>query len=69
MKINCVIVDDEPLAIKVLEAHIANIPSLVITASCSNALEAMDILKQGRTDLMFISILKFIPITAVLLQR
>jgi DNA-binding LytR/AlgR family response regulator len=56
MKLNCVIVDDEPLAIKVLEAHIANIPSLVISNTCSNAFSAMDILKQGKTDLMFLDI-------------
>ncbi len=34
MKLNCLIVDDEPLAIKVLEAHIANIPSLTCTCTC-----------------------------------
>jgi DNA-binding LytR/AlgR family response regulator len=56
MKLNCLIVDDEPLAIKVLEAHIANIPSLMIGGSCNNAFEAMDILRQGKTDLMFLDI-------------
>jgi DNA-binding LytR/AlgR family response regulator len=56
MKLNCLIVDDEPLAIKVLEAHIANIPSLVISGTCSNAFTAIDILKQGKTDLMFLDI-------------
>jgi len=56
MKLNCLIVDDEPLAIKVLEAHIANIPSLIISGTCSNAFAAIDILKQGKTDLMFLDI-------------
>jgi DNA-binding LytR/AlgR family response regulator len=56
MKLNCLIVDDEPLAIKVLEAHIANIPSLIITGSCSNAFAAIDFLTQGKTDLMFLDI-------------
>ncbi|MDB5208077.1 MAG: response regulator of the LytR/AlgR family [Flavisolibacter sp.] len=56
MKINCLIVDDEPLAVKVLETHIANIPSLVVCGSCGNAFAAMDILKQGKADLMFLDI-------------
>jgi len=56
MTLNCLIIDDEPLAIKVLEAHIANIPSLTISGTSNNAFEAMDILKQGKTDLMFLDI-------------
>lgn len=56
MKMNCLIVDDEPLAIKVLETHIDNIPSLHITGSCSNAFAAMDILKNNNIDLMFLDI-------------
>jgi response regulator of citrate/malate metabolism len=56
MKLNCLIVDDEPLAIKVLERHIANIPSLSIIGTAVNAFTAIDILKQGKTDLMFLDI-------------
>lgn len=56
MKLNCLIVDDEPLAVKVLEAHIANIPSLTVGNSCGNAFAAMEILQQGKTDLMFLDI-------------
>lgn len=56
MKLNCLIVDDEPLAIKVLEAHIANIPSLTVGDTCGNAFTAMDLLRQGKTDLMFLDI-------------
>lgn len=56
MKLNCLLVDDEPLAIKVLEAHIANISSLTVGDTCGNAFAAMDILRQGKTDLMFLDI-------------
>jgi DNA-binding LytR/AlgR family response regulator len=56
MKLNCLIVDDEPLAIKVLEAHIANIPSLNVIGTCQNAFAAMDLLKMEKTDLMFLDI-------------
>ena len=56
MKLNCLIVDDEPLAIKVLESRIANIPSLTVSATCGNAFDAMDVLREGKTDLMFLDI-------------
>lgn len=56
MKLKCLIVDDEPLAIKVLETHIQNIVSLVITGSCYNAFEAMEILKNENIDIMFLDI-------------
>ncbi len=56
MKLNCLIVDDEPLAIKVLDAHIANIPTLMVGDTCANAFAAMQVLSQGKTDLMFLDI-------------
>ncbi len=56
MKMNCLIVDDEPLAAKVLETHIASIPSLYFAGSCLNAFEAMDALKANTIDLMFLDI-------------
>jgi len=56
MKLNCLIVDDEPLAITVLETHIENIPSLHVAASCANAFMAMDALKKNSIDLMFLDI-------------
>ena len=56
MKLNCLIVDDEPLAIKVLETHIENIPSLHIAGSCNNAFAAMEVLKNNNIDLMFLDI-------------
>jgi len=56
MKMNCLIVDDEPLAISVLETHLANMPALNLAASCSNAFEAMEALKLHSIDLMFLDI-------------
>lgn len=56
MKLNCLIVDDEPLAIRVLETHIENIPSLKIAANCSNAFAAMEALSKNNIDLMFLDI-------------
>ena len=39
-KINCLIVDDEPLAQQVIETYIQKMPSLVLVGKCDNAMEA-----------------------------
>ncbi len=51
-----IIVDDEPLALEVLEAHIAKIPELKLIAQCNNALEAHQILQEQDIDLMLLDI-------------
>jgi len=56
MKIRCLLVDDEPLALKVLENHIQSIPHLQVTATCFNAFAAMKILQEQAIDLMFLDI-------------
>jgi DNA-binding LytR/AlgR family response regulator len=56
MKTRCLLVDDEPLALNVLENHIESIPHLEIVASCTNAFAVMEILKQHAVDLMFLDI-------------
>jgi len=56
MKTKCLIVDDEPLAIKVIESHISKIPSLEIVGTCRNAVEAFDILLKKKVDLIFLDV-------------
>lgn len=56
MKLRCLLVDDEPPALKVLQSHIANINGLDIVALCKNAVEAMDVLHQKQVDLIFLDI-------------
>lgn len=56
MKIKCILVDDEPLAIEVLRSHLEKIGSLEIIGCCQNALEAFDILSKRKADLMFLDI-------------
>ena len=46
MKLRCLLIDDEPPALKVLASHISNINGLEIVAQCKNAIEALDILEQ-----------------------
>ncbi|TVR82448.1 MAG: DNA-binding response regulator [Saprospirales bacterium] len=51
-----IIVDDEPLALDVLETYIQQIPDLELVARCNNALEANEFLSKNEVDLMFLDI-------------
>lgn len=53
---NCIIVDDEPLAIKLIKRHVDEIPSLNLIATCGNAIEAFEVLKKESIDLIFLDI-------------
>jgi DNA-binding LytR/AlgR family response regulator len=55
-KIRCLIVDDEPLAIKVISAHAENVPQLQITGTCRSAMEALKMLRDEKIDLIFLDI-------------
>ncbi|OQP51331.1 LytTR family transcriptional regulator [Niastella yeongjuensis] len=54
--IKCIIVDDEPLALDILEKHIAAFPQLQLVRRCRNALEAFDALHAEPIDLVFLDI-------------
>lgn len=56
MACKCIIVDDEPPAIKVLENYIATIPQLEISGCCRNAFEALNFLTGNRVDLIFLDV-------------
>jgi len=56
MKIKCIVVDDEPLAQRVLEKYISSLSSLELLKKCNNALEAMAFLHQHKVDLVFLDI-------------
>ncbi len=56
MKTRCLLVDDEPLAIRLLEKHISKIESFCVVAKCNNAIQALTILKEEPIDLMFLDI-------------
>mgnify|MGYP005989733147 CR=1 FL=1 len=56
MSIKCVIVDDEPLAIRVLEKHISNVPDLQLIATFDNAISAGKYLQESNVDLLFLDI-------------
>lgn len=54
--ISCMIVDDEPNAVKLLENYIQKMPFLVLEQKCYDAFEAIAYLKQGSVDLIFMDI-------------
>lgn len=53
---NCIAVDDEPLALDILENYISKHPDLTLIAKCSNADEAKEVLDNRQVDLMFLDI-------------
>jgi two-component system, LytTR family, response regulator len=54
--IQCLIVDDEPLARDVIRRHADLVPSLSVSGECRNAIEAMQALQQQSIDLLFLDI-------------
>jgi len=54
--INCIIVDDEHLALVLLEGYIQQIPELKIVARCEDATQAWEALEKYEVDLMFLDI-------------
>lgn len=52
----CIAVDDEPLALALLQDNIQQIPSMELIASCSTAMEALTILNSQEVDLIFLDI-------------
>src|SRR6187401_2158563 len=56
MKLRCLLIDDEPPALKVLPSDISNINGLEIVGQCKKALEALDVLNQRTVDVIFLDI-------------
>ena len=55
-KLSCIIVEDEPLAIKVLTDYIVQVPFLDLKASFRDAILATEWLRDNSTDLIFLDI-------------
>lgn len=55
-KTKCLIIDDEPLAIKLIRSHLTKLDSFEIAGECKNALKAIEFLKKEKIDLMFLDI-------------
>lgn len=56
MKLRCVIIDDEPLAIELLKLYVAKTPFLELVGTFGNALEAMEVIDTKNIDLLYLDI-------------
>jgi len=54
--IRCLLVDDEKLALELMEDNVAKVPYLKLQGKCKNALEAMEFLRKEPVDLLFLDI-------------
>lgn len=55
-KIKCLIVDDEPVALDILENHLSKIEKIDIVGRCQNATEAFNMINANQVDLIFLDI-------------
>ena len=56
MNIRCLIVDDEPLAVRLISSYIQQVPGLEMAGVCNNAIDAFTILREQKVDLLFLDI-------------
>ena len=56
MKIKCLIINNEPLAIKLIKNHLSHFKQFEIVAECKNAIEASQIIQNNNIDLLFLDI-------------
>ncbi|MBQ3768733.1 MAG: DNA-binding response regulator [Prevotella sp.] len=52
----CIIVDDEPLAVRLLESYVEKTPDLELTASFTDSITAINAVKAQKPDLLFLDI-------------
>lgn len=56
MQLNCIITDDEPIAVDILQDYVRMVPYLNLVATCKNAMETFAALRTKEIDLLFIDI-------------
>jgi DNA-binding LytR/AlgR family response regulator len=56
MSLKCIIVDDEPLAIEILESYVSKVEQLQLLSTFRNAISAFTFLQQNTVDLVFLDI-------------
>ncbi|MDB5135136.1 MAG: response regulator transcription factor [Mucilaginibacter sp.] len=54
--IRCLVVDDEPLALHILEDYISKMPFLQLVKATTNPIEALQLVQQGNVDLVFLDV-------------
>ncbi|MCM1336123.1 MAG: LytTR family DNA-binding domain-containing protein [Candidatus Amulumruptor caecigallinarius] len=56
MKLNTLIIDDEPIALEKLRSYVAKVPFLELRGACRNGIEASAVIAEGGIDLIFTDI-------------
>ena len=56
MNLSCIIVDDEPLAVKLLESFVSKTPDLTLLPSFTDSVEAINAVKEQKPNLLFLDI-------------
>jgi len=56
MKLRCLLIDDEPPALKVLAKYISSLNDMEIVGQCRNAIEALGVLRHKTVDVIFLDI-------------
>lgn len=52
----CLVIDDEPFALDLMEDNVLKVPYLTLIKKCSNAFEAMEVMQTEKIDLIFLDI-------------
>lgn len=55
-KLKCIAVDDEPLALDIIEDYVSKVPFLELVKRTENAIEALQLVQAGGIDLVFLDI-------------
>ncbi len=56
MEINCIIIEDEPLALERTKSYVLQLPFLNLISTFENGINALDFLKNNKIDLIFLDI-------------
>ncbi|WP_256002212.1 LytR/AlgR family response regulator transcription factor [Pedobacter deserti] len=56
IKLKCIAVDDEPLALDIIEDYVSKVPFLELVTRTENAIEALQLVQAGGIDLVFLDI-------------
>ena len=60
MTLNCLIVDDEPLALDLLESYVSRTPFLHLIAQCDSAVKALSVIEEEPIDLVFLELSRLV---------
>src|SRR5882762_10846609 len=56
IKTKCMVIDDEPLGIELIQNHLSHIETMQVVASCNSAMKAYEVLNHQKIDLLFLDI-------------